>query len=269
MGQYSGVYTSRQQSQAVGSYKWPGALADGSTAAQAAVSAAAIKAAYPSKTDGVYWIDLPTVGPTQIYCIMNSAVDGGGWMMALKATRGTTFSYSSSYWTTTNTLNPSATNRSDGDAKFDTFNYFPATDMLAIWPDLSNGGDITGLTTGTIWKENNFNTGSTSTLRNWFNSVAGNNRAPTSGRIRGAQWSGGSQFTSQGGNQFYGWNFNANAGWAVRWGFAWNNETDWFSNDAGGGIGMAAGSYSAGDLISCCQDVTGFNRTARVEIYVR
>lgn len=269
MGQYSGVYTARQQMQALAAGTWTRGL-DGSSAAAAAPSAAAIKTLTGTNTDGVYWIDLPTVGPTQIYCIMNSAVGGGGWMMAMKATRGTTFPYSSSYWTTTNTLNASTgLNRNDGDAKFDSFNYFPATDMLAIWPDLSNGGDITGLTQGTIWRESNFNSGTAVTLRNWFNTVAGSNKAPASGRIRGTQWNGGSQFSSQSGNQFYGWNYTANGSWGVRWGFAWNNENDWGSNDVGGGIGMAIGSYSAGDYIGCCQDVTGFNRTARVEMYVR
>ena len=43
------------------------------------------------------------------------------------------------------------------------------------------------------------------------------------------------------------------------------------SNDVGGGIGMDAqfGSYSAGDMINCCQDTTGINRSARVEVYIR
>ena len=43
------------------------------------------------------------------------------------------------------------------------------------------------------------------------------------------------------------------------------------SNDVSGGIGMDSGfgSYSAGDRINCCQDTTGINRSARVEIYVR
>jgi len=29
------------------------------------------------------------------------------------------------------------------------------------------------------------------------------------------------------------------------------------------------GSYSAGDKINCCNDTTGINRSARVEIYIR
>ena len=41
------------------------------------------------------------------------------------------------------------------------------------------------------------------------------------------------------------------------------------SDDVMGGIGMANGSYSSGDLINCCNNTTGVNRTARVEIYLR
>ena len=43
------------------------------------------------------------------------------------------------------------------------------------------------------------------------------------------------------------------------------------SNDVSGGIGMGLGfgNYSAGDKISCCQNTTGINRSARVEIYIR
>ena len=44
-----------------------------------------------------FWLYRFTAGAGSIvggiYCIMNSAVSGGGWMMAMKATRGNTFSY--------------------------------------------------------------------------------------------------------------------------------------------------------------------------------
>ena len=56
-----------------------------------------------------------------VYCLLDDQWDGGGWMLAMKATRGTTFSYDSNYWTTDNTLNPTELNRDDGDAKFDLF----------------------------------------------------------------------------------------------------------------------------------------------------
>ena len=46
---------------------------DGSTAARAGTSAVSIKALTGTNTNGIYWIDFPTVGPTQVYCIMDIA----------------------------------------------------------------------------------------------------------------------------------------------------------------------------------------------------
>ena len=274
----------------------------GTSASDAAVSAAAIKAINPSAQDGVYWIDLPTVGPTQIYCIMNSAYDGGGWMMAMKATRGTTFNYSSNYWTTANTLNPTQTNTNDGDAKFHTMNYFAAKDIMAVWPDISNSGSESGsidnLSVWT-WLENNFNGGTRQALINFFTSpsnltyTSSPNVAGVGYFLRDAKtfngWASG-KFSSQVDIRFYGFNyipagliiycqytFNAR----VRWGFGWNENGEGLfpsnysgacgSNDVSGGIGMDSsyGSYSAGDYIACCNDTTGINRSARVELYVR
>ena len=53
---------------------------DGSTAAKAAPSAKYIQTAFNNYTDGVYWINLPYVGPTQVYCLLRNSVDGGGWI---------------------------------------------------------------------------------------------------------------------------------------------------------------------------------------------
>jgi len=55
--------------------------ADGTSSALAAPSASVIKTVTGTTTDGVYWIkgrDSST--PQQVYCIMDNAVDGGGWM---------------------------------------------------------------------------------------------------------------------------------------------------------------------------------------------
>jgi hypothetical protein len=51
---------------------------DGSSAARAAPSATYIKSVTGTTTNGLYWINLPTVGATQLYCDMNT--DGGGWI---------------------------------------------------------------------------------------------------------------------------------------------------------------------------------------------
>ena len=242
---------------------------DGTTSLKAAPSAQFIKTNFPSSADGVYWIDLPTVGPTQIYCLMDSNYDGGGWMMMMKATRGTTFNYSASYWTTNNTLNPTQTNTTDGDAKFDTMNYFAAKDMLARFPDIGSGGSISGRGMWT-WLQNNFYRGTRIVPITFW---SGNNRFFIQDAKTFSGWGNG-VFSSQTDIRFYGYNWTDNMN--CRWGFGWNENGGGLypngaegSDDVSGGIGMSYNSFSAGDSISCCQDTTGINRSARVEIFIR
>lgn len=252
---------------------------DGSTQALAATSARSIKTIKPSATDGVYWINLPTAGPKEIYCIMDSNYDGGGWMMAMKATRGTTFNFAANYWTTTNVLNETNTNIADGDAKFETFNRFAGKDLLAVWPDLTANSGCFNVPRGHIWLENNFwQAGTAITLTNLFNTA---NEANSF--LRDANnFCGINQFSRQTDVRFYGFNYSNDQNLArTRWGFGWNENGGGLwpggnqgSDDVSGGIGMTGTqqgqvNYSAGDFIGCCQNVTGFNRSARVEIYVR
>lgn len=259
---------------------------DGSTSAKAAPSAKYIQTAFSNNTDGVYWINLPYVGPTQLYCLLRNTIDGGGWMMMMKATTGTTFSYSSNYWTTANTLNDTAYSRANRDAKFNAMNYFYAKDIMALWPDIpwnvnssTTGGSVntSGVYDNWCWLQNNFNSGVRITPINFFNSSTKlylGNANNFAGR--------GTAFSSQTDVLFYGFNYtNSSSTASVRWGFGWNengggvypngNEA---SNDVSGGIGMtgvfaSAANYSAGDQITCCQTNYGINRSARVEIYVR
>jgi hypothetical protein len=272
--------------------------ADGSTSAKAASSAQYIKNLTGTTTNGAYWIDLPTVGPTQTYCIMDPAYSGGGWMMMMKATTGTTFNYDANYWTTANTLNPTETNQNNGDAKYNIMNYFSATDMMARWPDIGSGGSIGGLGSW-IWLENSFNGGTGITPISFFTNAgtyAGSSpTGPYGGKfIRDAKtfsgWGSGT-FSSQADVRFYGFNFINYYSQVyfirarVRWGFGWNENSEGLyssaatlatggapgSDDVSGGIGMDSGfgNFSAGDKINCCQDSTGINRSARVEVYVR
>lgn len=246
---------------------------NGLTSNTAAVSAQAIKAAYPAATDGVYWIDLPTVGPKQVYCLMDSKYDGGGWMMAMKATTGTTFNFDANYWYTANTLNPTDLTRNNADAKYDVMNYFTAKDIFAIWPDINasgtESGSIDNLTNWT-WLQNNFhNSGSTTTLISKFaaSPTQSSIETNTTGTTTFSGYS--NTFSRQGGYMFYGFNYIGNASHKVRWGISWNNETDQATNDVSAGIGMSARSYSAGDAMGCCETNLGINRSARVELYIR
>ena len=246
---------------------------DGSTSALAADSARDIMNVYLQTgrvaTDGVYWINLPNVGPRQIYCLMNPNAAGGGWMMAMKATRGTTFNYSSSYWTGNNILNPTDNTRNDGDAKFETMNNYVGSQLLALFPDLPNGGSLGGNPYGCWSWIQDYSivlNGYSQTMTYLFNNA--NNSTCFYGYSNFSGW--GSYWSTEGGNNFYGFNFTAYSA-NVRWGFAFNNEYDWNSNDVSGGIGMNWQSYSAGDYISydCCTVQRGLNRSMRVEIYVR
>lgn len=215
-------------------------------------------------SDGVYYINVPTVGVKATYCALSpSFAGGGGWMLAWKATRGTTFPYSSNYWTTTNTLNPTDTTRNDADAKFDIFNYYTASKFLAFFPDLNNGGMTSGAGTGWHWLV----TGQSSTCLSRFQTGA---QIVSNPRDSGSSYIG-SGFSNQVGYQTWNFNYTGNANASVRWGFGWNNEGDQTSNDVSGGIGMSSGfgSYSAGDYIGCCAGTTGVNRSARAEIWVQ
>lgn len=266
-------------------------IPDGLTVASAATSAKAIKDAYPNSPDGVYYINLPTVGVKPIYCIMNSAVDGGGWMLAMKANSNgsttsptQTFKYTASYWTTADELNANDNTLNAGDAKYQTMNYYPAKDILALWPDIASnygssttGGSINLSTTYNKWSwlQNNFNDGNTTTLINFFANASNENKFISDANNFAGK---GTAFSTQPDVRFYGFNYTGNAGAKVRWGFAWNENGGGLypngnqgSNDVSGGIGMGTtyGEYSAGDRISCCVTLTGINRPARVEVYVR
>tara|TARA_A100001234_G_scaffold218608_1_gene227913 strand:- start:426 stop:1205 length:780 start_codon:yes stop_codon:yes gene_type:complete len=211
-------------------------------------------------TEGTYYINLPTVGSTQVYCAPQNSFQGGGWMLAWKCTRGSRFNYNANYWTSTNTYRETDYSRSNADMKNHVFNYYTATDFMAIFPDLNNGGQASGYGGGWSWYQANVNR----TCLNRFQSGQ-----QLSSNPRGQNMWSGSGFSAQGGFQWYGFNYTGNGSNRVRWGFGWNNENEQRSNDVTGGIGTQRGNSSAGDHIYCCQSTTGVNRTIRAEIWVR
>jgi hypothetical protein len=275
---------------------------DGSSSASAVPSAAYL-AANGNTTNGVYWITLPTVGATKVYCILDRAVDGGGWMMAMKATQGATFNYSSTHWTTATTVTPTDTTRNNADAKFNTMNYSAASDLLALWPDISGnsttGGSITltNVSYGGCWSwlQNRFTSAGTfytnagnspvvttvsgittsMTIIDWFTKIS-LVRYFIQDAVTWPGWGNAATtiFSGQTDVRFYGFNYTSNR--KSRWGFGWNENGGGLfpggnmgSDDVTGGIGTENIDYSAGDVIGCCQNRTGFNRYARVEIYIR
>ena len=248
---------------------------DGSTAQYAAPNALSILAVYAARgqtaTDGVYWINLPNVGPTQTYCIMNRNADGGGWMLSMKATTGTTFQYSSTHWTTASVLNKSDLTRNDGDAKYDVFNTYKGSSVMALWPDLTIYGN------GSLGASNPYSCWSwvqdydqftyTRTPLELFQ-AGPNISAATYSAFSG--WNS-SIWSSEAGNNFYGFNFNSSPNGSVRWGFAFNDQLDWGTDDVNGGIGMnwPGVVYSAGNYNNGPGTPGMGTKSARVEVYVR
>lgn len=237
---------------------------NGLTRERAAPSAKHIVDVYKTINNGIYWIDLPTIGPTQVFCIMNPACDGGGWMLAMKGSNGNVFNYNSSYWSNSNTLNPTNPSRDNGNAKYEVFNHYKATDWFAGFPDVQHHtGDINrDVYNGFTWLEKNA-VGSEKTLLEFFRS---NVRLTKSRNPRDLRKFNGNVWSSQNGFQWYGMNYQGGHGHKSRWGFGWNNERDERTNDATGGIGTQHS--SAGDHFGCCGN-RGLNRTMRFEFYVR
>lgn len=239
---------------------------NGLTEDRSAPSAKHIMDVYGTQENGVYWINLPNVGTTQVYCIMDPACAGGGWMLAMKATQGNTFHYESDHWKQATTLNKNNPSRSNGDAKYDIFNHYKARDWFAGFPDVPDEtGDISrNVYNGFTWVEHNA-VNSEKTLLEVFqnNQRITKSRNPTGlNKFNKNVWSRQSPF------QFYGMNYQGGHGFKSRWGFGWNENgsNNERSNDAGGGIGTQHA--SAGDRFHCCGH-RGLNRPMRMEFYVR
>ena len=71
----------------IGGYTYTGPIASsqvnkklGTIPSLPATNATAILSANPSATDGFYYIRFGTFGVKRVYCIMNSGIEGGGWM---------------------------------------------------------------------------------------------------------------------------------------------------------------------------------------------
>ena len=235
-----------------------------------------IKNATGTNANGIYTIALNVSGAlvdTQVYCLMDSAMSGGGWTLTMKApSYSTSFGFNANYWTTANTLNAGNTSNVTSDAtsaKFNTFNYLSGTEMLAIFPDAGiNGGSVTGQTYGWTWKQT-IPSGPKTPLEIFS--------GPMEQFIGDADNFSGFNtqiFSRQADIRFYGFNWNDN--WKSRWGFGWNENGGGLwpngvccSNDVTGGIGLTWGNYSAGDGHFGYSTSVGLSRPMSFETYVR
>lgn len=137
----------------------------------------------------------------------------------------------------------------------------------------TNSQCILGVTRGHVWLQGDFNGGTRITPISFWSSV------DRYFIMDANNFCGINNFSRQTDVRFYGYNYRNNPGWGrTRWGFGWNENGGGLypggnmdSDDVSGGIGMTGsfGTFSAGDRINCCQNVTGINRSARVEIYFR
>jgi hypothetical protein len=245
-------------------------------------SARMLRSITKTNEDGVYHVTSGTTSaPT--YCLMNKKWDGGGWMLLMKATRGTTFQYNSSYWTDANTtLNPSDTTRNNADAKFPVMNTASVRDVMAFWPDVGyTGGSIPQTETWT-WLVNNYygSGGARTTAITGFSTGSARDAPSYSDPLTFPGFSTAIWSYQNPARRFVigGVNHISGSWFQVRWGFLWNENgaNDYNSPDAFGGIGMtgvwggggANNTYSAGDYYGCCGSI-GLNRTMRVEMYGR
>jgi len=117
---------------------------DGSTMDRPGKSALAIKQTTNTDIDGLYWIK-PDGAATaiQVFCIMDSSCNGGGWMLAMKSAQGSTrFQYNSTDWTQYTTVIPPNDKffemsgiymDTTQDAKYDIYNTYKVKDCLAIF----------------------------------------------------------------------------------------------------------------------------------------
>jgi hypothetical protein len=135
-----------------------------------------IKALNATTSNQKWWINVGGVS-TRTYALMDSNLDGGGWMMAMKGLTNTqsnqaTLGYNATQWTTTATLQSGSDNNAplasdNANGKNNVFNYTAATEALVIWRDAPNttgGYRPTGISSyGFTWKESLV---SSSTFRN-------------------------------------------------------------------------------------------------------
>lgn len=239
--------------------KW----SDGSTAAQAATSAATIYSSYGITTNGLYYI---TINGTarQVWCDMVN----GGWMLAAKihTPSDSTWAYASTYWTDSSVLN--ATSAPSDAVNIKTYAWFAAlTQARFCWGTTSNfvtennsawtQADGTGLngvfSVARLDRTDNANTlrNSNITRANWISLFNGAGIGTYANSGAGVSWDncnyGGVNVGANNGNNY------------CRFGMHLNNEAECVSCDYHFGFGWAGtgGGNNPGNVGTIARD--GYN----------
>ncbi|MEN9955976.1 MAG: hypothetical protein RLY34_783, partial [Actinomycetota bacterium] len=239
----------------------------GSSSSCPATSPQEINNLYGTSTNGTYWLRVNGVA-REAYVVMDTASSWGNgyWILLMKGSRGTTnFGYSSTNFTSNTTVlnENSPVSNFTSDAKYHAYNSTPLSQMMAVLASPANGsisnqGDIANNSFGGhTWLESAGGSTAqskltTSTLLNSpanysFSSV------PVSKYRQTSSTSSSQVFSYQTGTGLYGYDSSCGAGYKVRWGILWNNETNNLGScDAYVGIGGANGStdHSPRDLVS-------------------
>ena len=214
---------------------------------------------YGTTTDGTYWLNVNGTA-TQTFLIMNrSYPNSGAWFLGMKGTKaGTTFSYSSTYWTDqTTTLNTSSlSNDVSVEAKFNAFNYLPVTLLTAVFRDRDSnafnasgsGSWGTNLFAGHTWAETVLSQTMFSRFTTNTNILDGTGTTPSNFELYRETNSSSGKLVFPYMTGYYRYGFNNTVGKSYRWGTAFNNENtlaNFGSADVGSGIGMDGNSAAS------------------------
>jgi uncharacterized repeat protein (TIGR02059 family) len=177
----------------------------------------------------------------------------------MKGTKaGTTFSYSSNYWTDqTTTLNTSSlSNDVSAEAKFNAFNYLPVTQLTGVFRDRDSnafnasgsGSWGTNLFAGHTWAATVLSQTMFTRFTTNTNLLDGTGTTPSNFELYRETNSSSGKLVFPYMTGYYRYGFNNTVGKSYRWGTAFNNENtlaNFGSADVGSGIGMDGNSAAS------------------------
>ena len=226
---------------------------------------ATILADHPQATSGVYTIDPDgdsSTAPIQAHCDM--VTEGGGWTLVLKADGDqNTFAYTAPLWTNQALYNADAPDFDTTEAKLDTFNSTPFTELLMRMQVPLTSGAVRSLRIGhvadslyAVMSSNTYTPFNTPPTRDDWKALAG-----PSGSLQ-------YNCNRQG--------FNVQPGYAsIRIGYLGNNEDDCGSPDSYIGVGgqdspcLGGHAPTAGGSAGCNGDNGDHHFPGFVWVYVR